>query len=246
MAEVPDFSALAGSYARGRPRYPAELFAWLASEVARHDLAWDCATGNGQAALGLVEHFGTVAATDLSAEQLRHAVPHPRIVYREAPAESSGLDSGTADLVTVAAAVHWFDLPAFSAEVRRVAREGAVLAVFTYHVGRLAPPLDAAFHRFYWQRMKPWFAPGAGQVDDGYRSLDLPGEPIAAPPFAVRADWTLEETLQFAGSWSAVRACREATGHDPVLDLAAELAPLFGDRPTLPVRMPLHLRAQRL
>lgn len=245
--DVPDFSPLAASYARGRPRYPAELFAWLASLTEGHDLAWDCATGSGQAAIGLAAHFKRVIATDASAEQLRHADPHPGIVYRAAPAEQSGLEAGSLDLVTVAAAIHWFDLAAFAAEVRRVTRLGAVLAVWTYHVGRVAPPFDEVFHRFYWNRMKPWFARGADQVDDGYRSLDLPGAPIEAPPFEIRAAWTLPQMLDYVRSWSAVRAYRETRGDDPVAGLADELAPIFGDlERSLPVRLPLHLRVQRL
>jgi methylase of polypeptide subunit release factors len=73
MGDVPDFSAGAAAYAAARPTYPPELFEWLASSVARRDMAWDAATGNGQAALGLTMHFRHVVATDLSSEQLRHA-----------------------------------------------------------------------------------------------------------------------------------------------------------------------------
>ena len=244
---APDFNPLAAGYARGRPRYPAELFAWLAGVAPRRELAWDCGTGNGQAAAGLAGHFDRVVATDVSAEQLGHAAPHPRIAYRAAPAERSGLDAGTVDLVTAAAAAHWFDLPAFGAEVLRVVRPGGVLAVFSYHVGRVAPPFQEVFHRFYWERMKPWFAPGAVLVDEGYRTLALPGTAVTAPAFEVAASWTLPDVLDFAGSWSAVRAYRQETGEDPLPALAAELTPIFGDgRPVLPFRMPLHLRVQRV
>ena len=96
-AGAPDFSPFADRYARGRPRYPAALFDWLADAVDRHELAWDCGTGNGQAALGLAERFARVVATDRSAEQLRHATPHPHIDYRLEQAERSGLADGTAD-----------------------------------------------------------------------------------------------------------------------------------------------------
>src|SRR5574341_2011719 len=106
----PDYSPFARQYAESRPKYPAELFSYLAALVDRHHLAWDCATGNGQAALDLVKHFERVIATDVSAEQIRHAVPHPQIEYRVARAEQSGLEDQSVDLVTVASALHWFDL----------------------------------------------------------------------------------------------------------------------------------------
>ncbi|HWA15135.1 MAG TPA: hypothetical protein VG817_01795, partial [Gemmatimonadales bacterium] len=54
------FSGHAGAYSRARPTYPPELFAWLSVQTAAHDVAWDCGTGNGQAALGLAAHYRTV------------------------------------------------------------------------------------------------------------------------------------------------------------------------------------------
>ena len=153
------YGPLAAEYARGRPRYPEELFTWLASRVRRRELAWDCGTGNGQAALGLAPHFQQVVATDLSAEQLRHAARHPGIHYRVAPAERSGLGGGTVDLVTAASAAHWFALGAFGEEVGRVCRPGSLLAVWTYHPGRVEPPFHDVFRRF-WDRMRPWFRGG--------------------------------------------------------------------------------------
>ena len=51
------FSDRAEAYSRHRPRYPDSLFEHLARLAPAPDHAWDCATGNGQAATGLVEHF---------------------------------------------------------------------------------------------------------------------------------------------------------------------------------------------
>src|SRR4029079_3133162 len=104
------FSGFAAHYAAHRPHYPAALFERAASLPAARRLAWDCGTGNGQAARGIAPHFAHVIATDASATQLSHATPHPKVEYRVAKAEASGLDPGSIDLVTVAAALHWFDL----------------------------------------------------------------------------------------------------------------------------------------
>src|SRR6266702_7754990 len=102
------FSAQAAEYARRRPGYPQALFEYLATLPETQELAWDCATGNGQAAVGLAPYFTRVIATDASDGQLRNAFLHPRVIYRQASAEDSGLESGSIDLVTVAQAVHWF------------------------------------------------------------------------------------------------------------------------------------------
>jgi hypothetical protein len=83
------FSAFAGRYADFRPSYPAELFDYLAGLTPKHELAWDCAAGNGQATVGLAGHFDRVVATDASREQIASARPHPKIAYWVAPAESS-------------------------------------------------------------------------------------------------------------------------------------------------------------
>jgi hypothetical protein len=246
-ADTPDFSPFADRYARGRPRYPAALFAWLAAQVERHDLAWDCGTGNGQAAVGVAEHFARVVATDRSAEQLRHATPHPRVVYRKEEAERSGLADGSTDLVTAAAAVHWLDVAAFGAEVRRVAHPGAVLAVWTYHPARVSAPLEAVLHHLYWDILKPWFAPQTDLVDAGYATLDLPGEPIDAPPFAVEVEWELAQLRDFLASFSGVQAYLRERGEDPVTLVAQELGAAWGEPATRRVlRWPLALRAQRL
>lgn len=246
-AAPPDFSPFAARYARARPRYPAALFDWLAAQAPRRELAWDCATGNGQAALDLAARFARVVATDLSAEQLRQAPAHPRVEWRLAAAERSGLPDAAVDLVTVAAAVHWFDLPAFAAEAARVARPGAVLAVWTYHVGRVEPPFDQLFHRLYWEIVKPYFAPQTRLVDDGYATLALPGEELAAPAFRMRADWTLRQALDFVASWSGSQAYLAARGEEPARLVRDELARLWGDpERERPLVWPIHLRAVRL
>ena len=86
------FSGHAVEYAKFRPHYPDELFEHLASISPRHEVAWDCATGNGQAAVGLARHFDGVTATDASAQQIESAEPNDLISYRVAPAEASGID----------------------------------------------------------------------------------------------------------------------------------------------------------
>jgi SAM-dependent methyltransferase len=244
---APDFSPLAKQYAQSRPVYPEALFTHLASLVDRRLLAWDCATGNGQAALGLIRHFDRVIATDISTEQIRHAAPHPRIEYRVAPADRSGLEDASVDLLTVASAIHWFDLDRFSREVCRVVRSGGVLAAWTYHVGHVEPPFDEIFGRFYRDVLSPYFEAGARLVDQRYETITLPGEPLQAPRFFVSAEWSLDQMLAFIASWSGTLEYVRARGEDPTRVVAAELERLWGDRDQARVvRWPLYLRITRL
>jgi len=230
--------------------YPVELFDWLASLIPRRDsdrVAWDTATGSGQAAIGLATHFDRVIATDTSAAQIENAVKHPRIEYRVARAEASGLAANSVDLVVAASALHWFDLPQFYEEVRRVARGGAALVAWTYHVGYVEPPFDDVFGSFYHDVVAPYFAPGARLVDDRYEDITLPGQPLEAPPFVASMRWTLPEIVDFVRTWSGVHAYVEAKGEDPVAALIPKLKAICGDTEArVELRWPIYLRASRL
>jgi SAM-dependent methyltransferase len=242
-----DFSPFAEQYARSRPGYPAGLFSYLASLVDRRRLAWDCATGNGQAALGLARYFERVIGTDISEKQLIHAANHPQIEYRMASAEQSGLDDASVDLVTVASAIHWFDLNRFFVEVTRVLRPGGILAAWTYHVGHVEAPFDELFARFYREVVSPYFAPGARLVDDRYAAIALPGMHIDAADFYVSATWTFDEVIAFINSWSGTQQYIQDRGEDPVAVIAGELEALWGKREEVhELRWPLYIRIARL
>ena len=236
------FSPLAQGYARYRPGYPAQLFAWLAEAAPGRTLAWDCATGSGQAALGLAPHFDAVVATDASAEQLENAEPHANITYRVAPAEASGIEAGAVDLVTVAQALHWFDLPAFYAEVERVLRPGGMLAVWTYNLLSVSPGIDAVVNPFCDETLADYWPAERRHVQVGYRDLAFPFAEVAAPAFAMTADWTLEQLIGYLRTWSAVRRYREREGEDPVAAVEAALQPLWGEGARR-IAWPLTLRA---
>lgn len=138
------FSTRSDDYARYRPRSPAGLFDWLAVRCEARSLAWDVATGSGQAATELASRFERVIATEASAAQLANAEPWPNVEYRCEPAERSTLDTGSAEVITVAQALHWFDHGAFFAEAERVLKPGGLLAVWCYEIFETAPAVDAA------------------------------------------------------------------------------------------------------
>lgn len=245
--EIPDYSPLAEAYSVSRPGYPPELFRWLASTVSPRGLAWDAATGSGQAALGLATYFDRVLATDHSQAQIDHARPHPKIEYRVAPAEDSGLASGSVDLAVAAAAVHWFDLTRFGEEVRRVVRSRGVFAAWTYHVAHVEEPIADLLWAFYRDVVAPHFAPGARLVDERYESLRLPGERLETPAFVMSASWTAGQMLSFIRTWSGVHAYIEACGTDPVDEIAGQVEGSWGGIGRVrEVRWPVYMRASRL
>jgi len=243
------FSANASDYARYRPGYPPALFAHLASLVADHRAAWDCATGNGQAAALLAPHFERVLATDASEKQLAEAAPHPRVHYSLGAAEASGLADQSVTLVTVAQAFHWFRHAAFFAEVRRVARPGqSALALLAYDLARIEPAVDALLDDYYTRVVGEYWEPERRLVEDGYRSIPVPFEELPAPPQAMQARWSAAQLVGYLGTWSATTRARRALGRDPLADLAGPLLAAWGPDPAAEklVTWPLAVRLFKL
>lgn len=240
------FSDNAAGYARYRLRYPPALFAHLAALAPARRRCWDCATGSGQAALGWAEHFAQVIATDASAEQLARAPAHPRVEFRRALAEESRLEDRSVDLVSAAAAIHWFALERFYAEVRRVSRPGAVLAAWSYGARlEISPRIDPLIERFVEQTLGPYWPRPFRHVQSEYRELRFPFDEIELPTFAIEAQWTVDELLGYLRTWSGVRGYVAARGEDPVQGVGGELAALWGDE-TRRCVWPLFIRAGRV
>lgn len=243
------FARVSAQYASHRPTYPATLFSWLASIVPTQKLAWDCATGTGQAALALAGQFEQVWATDASASQITAASPRANISYRTATADHSGLPDHSADLVTVAQALHWFELEPFYNEVRRVLKPGGILAVWTYGVfhaeGDDAEAVQALLDRFYHQTVGPYWPSERRHVENGYAELAFPFDELSPPEFHMKAAWTLDDLAGYLRSWSATSRYLEANGSDPVIPLSEQLTPLWGTA-RRPVVWPLSLKVGRV
>jgi SAM-dependent methyltransferase len=238
------FSSHAAEYARSRPTYPPELFDFVAFLARDHALAWDVGTGNGQAAAGLAAHFDRVIATDPSEEQLRSAFEHPKVEYRRAKAEDSGLGQQSVDAVTVAQAVHWFDLERFYAEVQRVLKPGGAVAIWCYMLTRVSPEIDHVIDRYYYETVGPYWPKERRLVDDGYASLPFPFDEVSAPELEIRLSWTLEDMLAYLNTWSPTRLYIKANGRDPVTLVQPELAAFWGERQSVrEVRWPIRMRA---
>jgi len=238
------FSGHAANYTRFRPGYPRELFDFLAALSPARARAWDCATGGGQAALALAERFEQVVATDASPAQVAHAAAHPRVGYAISLAEHAALRGACADLVTVAQALHWFDLEAFYGEVERVLRPGGAIAAWCYGLMRIAPTIDAVVEHLYYDVLAPWWPAERRHIDAGYLDLPFPFIEVPAPALAMRASWTTSEVLGYLSTWSAVQRCIAAEGSDPLAGVADRIAGLWGDpERAREITWPLGLRA---
>jgi SAM-dependent methyltransferase len=237
------FSGHSVDYARYRPTYPSALFEYLASLSPSTELAWDCATGNGQAAVSLADYFLRVIATDASADQIANSRKHDRVSYVVALAEQSGIESSSVDLVTVAQALHWFATNAFFREVKRVLKPGGVIAVWCYNLVEVEPEIDVVLRRFYSETVGPYWPPERALVEAHYSTIAFPFREISPQSFKLEADWSLADLVGFVQTWSATKRYIAVRGSDPVEAFAEVIMKLWGDTSTLKhISWPLHLR----
>lgn len=230
MSEFKDhFSGHAALYARYRPHYPDEMFQWIASKVPARQLVWDCATGNGQAAVGLSKYFDHVIATDASDTQIAEAEDHLKIHYEVADADHAPLQGHTADAVTVAAAAHWLNLDVFYKEVRRVLKPGGLLALWAYTVCQITPEVQEVLGHLYNDIIGPYWPAERHHVDVNYRDLNFPFTEIVVPKFEMKADYTLEQLVGYLHTWSAVQRHITANGKDPLELILPDLNNAWGD-----------------
>ncbi len=240
------FSGHSESYARYRPTYPSALYEFLASLVIESDLAWDCATGSGQAARGLSPYFDRVIASDASENQVKNAENPGNIEYRVFRAEDADIRDKTVDLVTVAQALHWFDFDSFYREASRVLKRDGIMAVWTYRIHEIEKEIDAIVTRFYGDVVGPFWPPERKHVESGYDTIPFPFDEIPSPEFSMELQWQLDDLLGYIESWSAVQRYKERKGENPIPLLRKELEkPWENPEKARTVRWPLTIKIGR-
>jgi SAM-dependent methyltransferase len=223
------FSAQAADYAKFRPRYPHEMFEYLGSLAPRRQLAWDCGTGNGQAAVELASVFDRVIATDASEKQIANAQPHEHVEYCVAAAENSGIESATVDLIMVAQALHWFDLDRFYEEARRVLKNNGVLAVSAYKFFHITPKIDQLVNDRYYDKVVGPFWPPERRLVEKFEKLPFPFHEIDSPKFEMTAHWNLEHLIGYLWSWSSTQRFISANNRDPLDEIRKDLSAAWGN-----------------
>lgn len=237
-----NFSKDADLYAQYRPHYPLELFQFIFQFCPQKLKAWDCGTGNGQAATILSSAFKQVYATDISAAQMEQAVAIPNIHYSLQPAEHTQFPEEYFDLITVAQAIHWFDFEAFYQEVLRVSKKSAVLAVIGYDRIKIDATIDAIIDEFYFNQIGPYWDKERKWIDEQYKTIPFPFKEIDAPPFMIQYQWTLQHFIGYINTWSAVKHYIKANDSNPTNQLKSLLTPLWSDKEEKDVRFEILLR----
>jgi len=230
MKEFKDnFSKQTETYLRYRPTYPGELFEYLSTQTDNHELAWDCGTGNGQAAFGLVPYYEKVYATDPSEQQIENAIPHERIVYNVEKAEHPGLENNSVDLITVAQALHWFDFDAFYTEVNRVLKQNGLLAAWTYGLPAVSGEIDKIVRHFHDEILGDYWLYENRLVDLEYSTIPFPFSELSTPSFYIKKELSFDDLLGLINSWSALQRYIRKNGHNPIDHLKQVLRAHWAD-----------------
>jgi len=240
------FSENSDGYRRYRPGYPPRLFAYLSSISRGHERAWDCATGTGQAAVNLAEYFSEVIATDASKAQIEEATSAKGIRYVVAPAEKTVIKTHSIDIVTVAQALHWFDIESFFEEARRVLKPNGILAVWSYKLAKVRPDIDEIINHLYGTVLKKYWPEERTMVEEEYGGIEFPFVEVQTPSFEMGAEWNLNQFIGYLRTWSAVEKCLKSTGIDPIVEPAEALSGLWNHPENrLHVRWPLTLKVRQ-
>ncbi|HUS02354.1 MAG TPA: class I SAM-dependent methyltransferase [Chitinophagaceae bacterium] len=239
------FSAQANVYAKYRPVYPAALFDHILQFVDQKDTAWDCATGNGQAAIALAPYFKKVIATDISEKQLSLAKPYANIQYRISAAEQTNFGDNSFDLITVAQAYHWLKFETFEEEVKRVAKKDAVIAVWGYNLfSTNDPAIDALIQNFYADIVGPYWDKERKYVDDNYSSVPFNFAPLPTKQFFIKSEWSKDDVVGYLNSWSSVQHFIDTNKCNPVDDISSKLDILW--KAYKGISFPLFLKLGRI
>ena len=228
---IDNFSTQSKNYSYSRPTYPQSLFKFLSTVTLQNNLAWDCATGNGQAAIGLAKYFNKVIASDSSRNQIQYAFQRENIDYKVFQAENAEIDSDSVDIVTVAQALHWFDFDKFYSNVKRVGKKGGIIAVWSYDMHKINPQIDKITKRLdvdgdilgsYWDKE-------ARYVKEKYETITFPFREISVPVFKTTLHWNLNQLWDYMKTWSSVKEHYSENKQDPLDLVKLEVSALWGE-----------------
>jgi ubiquinone/menaquinone biosynthesis C-methylase UbiE len=242
------FSQQAATYAKYRPTYPPALIEYILSFVSNRSVAWDVATGNGQAALLLSNYFEKIMATDYSEKQLDQAILRNNIFYSLSGAEKTGFSDNSFDLITIAQAYHWLNFEEFQKEATRVAKPGAIIAAWGYNIPQSGiEKLDNAINYFYKEVVGSFWDVERKFIEAAYQTIPFSFEPLPGTSFAIEVKWSINDLAGYFQSWSSVQHFINNRKFNPVEQFLPQLANAWPtQQQILSFNFPLFMRIGRV
>lgn len=223
-----NFSRQSELYSKYRPSYPPGLFDFILSHVSNRETAWDCGTGNGQAAKELSKYFKKIFATDISEKQIQKGYKAENIFYFVQAAEHTNFEDNSFDLVTVSQALHWFSFNEFYSEVKRTVKPGGWIAVWAYILPSISETIDQIVHlKLYKEILGNYWDYERKLVDEKYATIPFPFQEISCPVFKMYFDWTVDDLMGYINSWSALQKFIAANSFNPADDIKRQIQPFW-------------------
>jgi SAM-dependent methyltransferase len=214
------FGAVAADYDAARPSYPADAVAWLTGPPPRDVL--DLGAGTGKLTELLVAAGHRVSAVDPSTgmlEQLRRRLPG--VLTAVGGAEDVPLPDGSADVVTVAQAWHWFDQARAPLECGRLLRPGGRLALVWNERDESVDWVGAV-----WEPLNRSGGTGMSLLADGWQDAiaqHAPFGPVRQAVFRHAQTLTRDGLLRLISSRSAVAVLEPAARDALMAEVTAVL-----------------------
>jgi SAM-dependent methyltransferase len=241
------FSEQSKIYAQFRPTYPQELFDYVLSFVREKKCAWDCATGNGQAAIILADNFEKVEASDISEAQINNALKKQNINYHVCSEEETPFTDNYFDLITVAQAYHWLNWKKFHDEAIRVGKQNSVIAIWTYNLLICDDEnVNSIIKHFYRDITGPYWDYERRYVDNGYATVDFNFDHLPPKNFEANFTWNREQLKGYFKSWSAVRKYMNEHQQNPVDIIEKDMDAIWPLNEEKQIRFPIFLRLGRI
>jgi len=248
MDYIKHFNQQSEKYLCYRPDYPEALFDFLCTHVDENSYAWDCGTGNGQAALALAKRFQRVVASDINLGQLTAAPHKGNIDFVCCLAEKTPLADHSIELITIAQALHWFKFEEFYAEVRRVSRPSAMIAAWCYSLGGINTDLDSIIHTLYNDILGCQYWPKERDyIDEKFETIPFPFKKMNTPEFRIRKKLDFPSFIGYLQTWSAVKEYELRMHKNPLDIVIPQLQSAWG-KPELQHEMhwPVHMLLGRV
>ncbi|KAM9969545.1 hypothetical protein ACTFIR_001381 [Dictyostelium discoideum] len=224
------FGTVGKSYKTFRPTYTEELYSIIDSYCdSKRDLAIDCGCGSGQATVKLAKYFKKVIGFEPSQGQIENAVKTENVDFRLSPAEKIELPSGSVDLITVATAVHWFDLPVFYQEAKRLLRDNGSLILFTTGFIQILNNDEAQKinDNFRSGTLGDYWAPIVKYVIDGYVDIKPPFENVERKTISLPKLMSVNDVIGIYSSWSGYASFIKAGNNDVLPEVKQNLMNAF-------------------
>ncbi len=240
------FSNQSKLYATYRPNYPDKLFNTIYQQLNCFTTALDVATGNGQIASVLANKFEKVYATDISENQLTNAIKKNNIIYKKEAAENFSFPDKSFDLITVAQAIHWFDIERFYTEVERTLKPNGIICVIGYGLLQIDEFINPILNHFYTNVIGPYWDKERKHIDTAYQSIPFPFNLIPSPQLFMEYEWTLEHFIKYLETWSGYQNFIQVNNYNPIgCSMLQDLQEYWNKDETKKIKFPLFIKLGR-